>query len=217
MALAWLLACWIGYTLAADGKRWGPRSMSAVMNGYRRRWMSQMLLRENRMLDVNILGNLLNGAAFFASTAILAVGGLFALLGATEKAVAVLADLPMTVATTRSVWEIKVLLLITILVFAFFKFVWAYRLLNNCSVLIGATPVDPVDPDAEAMAERAARINTLAAKHFTRGLRAYYFALAGLAWFVHPALFILTAAWVVYVLYRRDFRSRSLKSVRDPL
>jgi uncharacterized membrane protein len=212
------MVCWVGYGLVADSKPWRDRSMNAVMSDYRRRWMLQMLERENRMLDVNILGNLLNGAAFFASTAILAVGGLFALLGATDKAIEILSDLPLAVETPRSVWEMKVLLLITILVFAFFKFAWAFRLFNNCSVLIGATPAaTSEDPDGKDVAERAARINALASRHFNRGLRAYYFTMAGLAWFVHPALFMVAATWVIYVLFRRDFRSRSLGIVRDPL
>jgi len=42
-------------------------------------------------------------------------------------------------------------------------------------------------------------------------LRAYYFALAELSWFFHPALFMLTTAWVVSVLYRREFHSKALK------
>ena len=218
LAVGWFFTAWIGYTLAADNRRWAPHSMTAVMVGYRRRWMTQMLARENRMLDANILGNLLNGAAFFASTALLATGGLFALLGATDKAIAVLADLPLAVETSRSVWELKVLLMITVLVFGFFKFAWAFRLFNNCSVLIGAAPASVEDaPDGPDIAERAARINALAARHFNRGLRAYYFALAALGWFVHPGLFMVATAWVVYVVFRRDFRSRSLRIVRDPL
>lgn len=192
--------------------------MASVMAGHRQRWMSAMIERDNRMLDVNILGNLLNGAAFFASTSILAVGGLFALLGATEEAIAILADLPIAVVTTGSAWQVKVLLLITVLIFAFFKFAWAFRLFNYCSVLIGATPTAGTEPrEAEVMAERAARIGTLAARHSNGGLRAYYFAIAGLGWFVHPLVFMAAAVWVIYVIYRRDFRSRSLRALRDPL
>ena len=47
-----------------------------------------------------------------------------------------------------------------------------------------------------------------------RGLRAYFFALAGLAWFVHLALFIVMIVYVLYVLHRREFRSKSLKVLR---
>jgi uncharacterized membrane protein len=214
-AIAWFVACWLGYTLAADKSRLSKKSMSSAMNGYRKRWMLEMLRRENRIVDIQIVGNLLNGAAFFASTTILAVGGLFALLGATEAAVGVLSDLPIAVSTSRLVFEIKVLFLITIFVHGFFKFAWAFRLFNFCSVLIGSAPVEWRDnPDSRGIAERAAAINDLAAGHFNRGLRAYFFSLATLGWFVHPLLFMAATAWVVRVLYRREFRSKSLKAIR---
>ncbi len=47
-----------------------------------------MLVRENRMIDANINSSLQNGAAFFASTSIFALGGLIAILGASEQAMA---------------------------------------------------------------------------------------------------------------------------------
>ena len=215
-ALAWFLLCWLGFTLYADysGKR--ERSMTAAMNRYRQRWMMVMLRRENRIVDTGILVNLLNGTAFFASTTIFAIGGLLAALSAGDAASKILTELPYTIDTTRTAWETKVLVLVAIMVFGFFKFAWSFRLFNYCSVLVGATPLEhEKDPEAPAIAERAARINGLAARHFNRGLRAYYFALATLAWFIHPQLYILATAWVIAVLYRREFRSRSLKLVRD--
>jgi uncharacterized membrane protein len=178
--------------------------------------MRQMARRENRVVDTTILGNQLNGAAFFASTAILLVGGLFALLGATEKAIAVLEHLPVVDTPSRAMWEAKVLLLIVIFIYAFFKFAWAFRLFNYCSVLVGATPVELTEDDeTERHLLRIARVNSLGAQHFNNGLRAYFFSLATLGWFLHPAVFMATSAWVVFVLYRREFRSRSLKAVCD--
>ena len=113
-------------------------------------------------------------------------------------------------------WELKVLVLAGILVIAFFKFAWAYRLFNNCSVLIGAAPIEAAsDPEAEALAERAGKLNSLAARHFNRALRAYFFALATLSWFINPLIFMITVTLVVYVIFRRDFRSRSLMIVRQ--
>ncbi len=80
---------------------------------------------------------------------------------------------------------------------------------------MGATPIDPgEDPRAEAMAGRAARIAALAARHSKRGLRAYFFALAALAWFLHPVLFMGTNVYVLFVLYRREFRSRSQRALK---
>ena len=210
IALGWFLLCWLGYTGIADYSRWRTRSVTAAMSGYRRQWMADMLLRENRVVDTTIIGNLLNGVAFFASTTIFAIGGLLAAIGATDSAIEVLKDLPFAVETTRAMWELKVLMLVAILVFAFFKFAWAFRLFNHCSILIGAAPVDPQRlTEAEPLAETAAQVNSLAARHFNRGLRAYFFALAALPWFLHPALFMAATAWVVQVIYRREFRSRS--------
>ena len=215
-ALAWLFACWIGYTLFADYSPARHHSITTAMNRYRSRWMLIMLRRENRMVDAAILGNLLNGAAFFASTTIFAIGGLLAAVSAGDVASRILTELPFTIDTTRTAWETKVLVLIGIMGFAFFKFAWAFRLFNYSSVLIGAAPLEHEDdPEAPALAERAAAMNGLAARHFNRGLRAYFFALATLTWFIHPVLFILATGWVVAVVQRREFRSRSLKLVRE--
>ena len=215
-AISWFVACWGLYVFVADKGPRAHRSMTSVMSAFRLRWMREMARRENRVVDTTILGNQLNGAAFFASTAILLVGGLFALLGATEKAIAVLEHLPVVSTPSRALWEVKVLLLIVIFVYAFFKFAWAFRLFNYCSVLVGATPVEfTEDEETQRHLLRIARINSLGAQHFNTGLRAYFFSLATLGWFLHPVVFIATSTWVVFVLYRREFRSRSLKAVCD--
>jgi uncharacterized membrane protein len=56
-----------------------------------------------------------------------------------------------------------------------------------------------------------ARLSSLGAKHFNDGVRAYYFALAELSWFLHPVAFILSTTWIVLVLYRREYQSKALK------
>ena len=56
---------------------------------------------------------------------------------------------------------------------------------------------------------------TLAAVHFNRGLRGFYFATALLAWFIHPVALIAASVWVVLVLYRREFHSRTLALLRE--
>ena len=218
VALGWFLTCWIGFSIFADHSRWGARSTTGIMTGYRRRWMHMMLHRENRIVDANILGNLLNGVAFFASTSIFAIGGVLAMLAAGDVAVQIITDLPFADATSRLAWELKTLLLVVTLIFAFFKFARAFQLYNYCSILIGAAPSAVENtPEAQAMADRAAGMNILAASHFSRGIRAYFFALALLSWFVHPMPFIAATAWVVLVIYRREFRSRSLQIIADQL
>jgi uncharacterized membrane protein len=210
IAVGWFLIAWFGYTAVVDYSPLRRRSVSAAMNGFRRRWINEMIKREVRLVDTQILGNLMTGIGFFASTTILLIGGLFALLGASEAAINALADLPIAIRTTRPVWETKVLMLVVIFVYAFFKFAWAYRLSNYCAILIGAAPsrAEFSSSGDGRHVERLARIANQMGHHFTRGLRAYFFALATLGWFIHPALFIISSTWVLLVLYRRDFRSR---------
>ena len=215
MSVLLFFGVWIGYTLIADSERMQSKSVVGLMNTHRSRWMAEMLRRDPRMVDTLILNHLQGGIALFASTSILAVGGLFASLGATEKAVALLSALPVVGETSGLEWEMNVLLLLLIFVYAFFKFVWSYRLYNICAVLIGAVPSSTnIDEKAEYQAQQAARIANLAALHFNRGLRAFYFALAALAWVIHPIAFMVATIWVGVVIYRRDFRSRSQGIVR---
>ena len=60
-----------------------------------------------------------------------------------------------------------------------------------------------------------ARMGDLAVNNFNLGIRAYYFGLAALAWFVQPWMFIVASAWVVLVLWRREFKSRTLAALEQ--
>ena len=216
VAPVWFLACWIGYTLYADRARGQPNLMRR-MHDYRRLWMNCMLARDNRMVDTQIIANLMRSASFFASTTMFIIAGLIAVLGARDKAMAVLAELPFAVASSRLLWNSKVLLLIVLFVYAFFKFTWAFRHYNYVLILVGAVPApDRLTEESQRIAERIARIATSTGRHFNGGLRAYYFGLAALSWFVHPWLFVLLTTWVVWVIYRREFRSRLLKTLGAP-
>jgi uncharacterized membrane protein len=213
-ALAWLFTAWIGFSLFIDHSRWGREGVSAAMAEYRRQWMREMLHRDLRMVDTQILGNLQTGIAFFASTALLVVGGLLGVLRATDTAMEVLTELPFLEASSRAMWELKILLLVAVFVYAFFKLAWSFRLLNYSAILIGAAPPPQAyGPDAESIGEKAAEVQTTAAMNFHAGLRAFFFGLAALAWFLHPGLFILSVSCVLYVLLRREFWSRSARAL----
>jgi uncharacterized membrane protein len=211
LAPVWFLLCWIGYTYYADSER-GQKNLTRVMHVYRAVWARQMLERDNRMVDTQIIANLMRSASFFASTTVLIIAGLIAVLGAREQAMAVLAELPFAVASSRLLWNFKVLLLIVLFVYAFFKFTWAFRQYNYCLILVGSAPAPGARSAASTgIAERLAGIASSTGRHSNRGIRAYYFGLAALSWFIHPWLFMLLTVWVVLVLYRREFRSRLLR------
>lgn len=85
VSLLWFVALWVGYTTYADRQAHRTRSLRAVMHIYRHQWMQQMLLRDNRVMDVNILRTLLQGVAFFASATLLVLAGLLTMLGSTDR------------------------------------------------------------------------------------------------------------------------------------
>ncbi|GAB4360364.1 MAG: DUF599 domain-containing protein [Gammaproteobacteria bacterium] len=216
-ALAWFLACWVGYTWFADRRARETLTLMSTMHHYRRLWMREMLRREVRIVDSNIVSTLARSVAFFASTTIFILAGLLAVLGAMDTAMEVIGELRYAVTSTREVWELKLFVLLLVFIYAFFKFTWSMRHFNYLSIMIGAAPDHAASPPwAENFAERAARVSSNATNTFNRGLRAYYFGLAFLSWFLHPVLFIAATALVVAVLYRREFHSRMLRDLGDP-
>lgn len=211
-ASLFFLLSWAGYAMFAEWRARSVPTLHSTMDGYRREWMVRMIERDNRMVDVNIMRNLTRSSQFFASTTMLVLGALIALLGYVQQAMDVVSGLPFTVKASQRLLEIKIVLLVLIFVYAFFKFSWAIRQLGFCSTLIGAAPRQPKDNPEQYAADinRLALVTSYAGTNFNQGLRSYYFALAAMTWFLHPYLMMIATAWVVYVLYHREFESRTL-------
>jgi len=219
LALVCFFALWVGYAWFA--RVWGQRqsSLLSTTNRYRGYWMQQATARDPRMLDGLITQTLSNTPAFFSSTSIIIIGGLFALLGTTDKAAELVREIPFAQQTPLLVFEFKVLVLIGICVYAFFRFSWSMRQYTFVALLIGAMPPPETfasgQNDREAMAERAGHLVGAAAETFNDGLRAYYFSFALLAWFVSPVAMVMATLVVVAILYNREFRSEVLSILRD--
>lgn len=216
-ALAFFLAGWILHAAASEGHIVKRLSLTRAMNAQREAWMNTMALREVRIVDTSIMNGLQQGTAFFASSSLIAVGGCFALLGASDRVLAVLSDVPLASATARPLFEIKVIGLIAILAYSFFKFGWAYRLFNYCSILIGAVPqLRPgSEPDIaiDTAVMRATRMNQLAGKHFNAGLRGVFFSIGYLGWFIDAHVFFVSTIVLLAVLVRRQFFSEARQAV----
>jgi uncharacterized membrane protein len=216
-ALVWFLICWLGYTRYADRRARTKLTLMSAMNKYRMQWMYEMLHRDVRIVDTNIVAILARSATFFASTTIFILAGLLAVMGTMDTAMNVVGELRYAVHTTREVWELKLFALLLIFIYAFFKFTWSLRHFNYLSIMIGAAPNSHALPEwSSSYAERAAKVSSNATNTFNRGLRGYYFGLAFLSWFLHPLLFVVATMLVVGVLYRREFMSRMLRELGDP-
>lgn len=214
-SVLFFIIAWYAYHHLGERSRHGRRSLNAIMNGYRHKWMQQMLERDNRILDGNIMSSLQNGTAFFATSTLFALGAALAMLRSSNEVLMVFADLPFAEQPSRAAWDIKVIGLACILVYAFFKFSWAYRLFNYGAILIGAAPDFRTASRAEleAAGNRAAGMNIVAGRHFNRGQRAFFFALAYLGWFISPWFFMATTGAALYAMWRRQFASDALHVV----
>ena len=215
-ALMWFAFCWLGYIRYTNYTDTQHPTLRSEMGKFTRQWMVRMVERDNRMMDVNIIRNLSRAAQFFASTTLLVLGALVAMMGYAEKAAGVLAELPFAQQVPERVWEMKILLLIFIFLYAFFKLILAIRQFGVCTVLVGATKVVPDDAELYAPhIDRIATIVSFANRNFNTGLRGYYFGVAALSWFLHPVLMVVVTIGVVYILYQRDFRSKTLQLLAE--
>lgn len=216
LALSWFALCFRGYMYYAKKKSYTTPCLASTLHMYRKQWMLEVLDRDARIADTSAIANLERSVSFFASTTMLILAGLMTILGASEKAIEVVSDIPFAVESHRQEWELKVLVLIVLFVYAFFKFTWSLRQYGFVSVMIGGAPAPEKhlsDQEKQEHATRMARMASEAANNFNLGLRTYYFSMAVLGWFINPILFMCLSAMVTFILYRREFRSTTLKTL----
>ncbi len=215
---------WAGYVIFAKRRSTQRPSLLDTTNRIRRQWMLQSTYREVRVVDGVIIQNLSTSPSFFASTTILIIGGLLAVLGTTEKASELVREIPFAARTSVLVFDLKVVLMLGIFVYAFFRFTWSMRQYTFGALLVGAMPerdqLAAMGAEGEALrqasAERAGHVVAMAAETFNDGLRAYYFAFAAIGWFFSPLIFAVATAGVVWILYQREFRSEALAALTHP-
>lgn len=216
IALAGFLLCWVSYTHYAKRAAQSRHSLSSVMHHFRHDWIRRMLERHNRVADMAAVGNLERNSAFFASSSLFAIAGLITVLAASEQVVALLGDITLLQASSRTLLEIKIGALIAIYVYGFLSFTWSMRQYGFLSVMLGAAPMPgESDPEGsrEAFVTHTAKVMDLAAKQFNYGLRAVYFSLAALGWLMGPIGLLLFTVAIVLVLNRREFHSATLKQL----
>ena len=205
----WLWLGWrIGHPSAARP------SVTVLMSDYRLQWMEVMVTRQPRIFDAQIMMSLRQSTSFFASTCLLALGGLLALIGNVELLGGVATRLT-NIENSSAVLQTKLFLALFMLGNAFLKFVWANRVFGYCSVVMGAVPNDPDSPRAMPLAMKAGKLNGRAAINFNAGLRSMYFALCALAWLGGALVLLVGVAVTAWVVWSREFASASRDVILD--
>ncbi|MEM6307987.1 MAG: DUF599 domain-containing protein [Pseudomonadota bacterium] len=214
VALCLIISAWfgIGWWIEHPGAR--RPSVTVMMSDYRREWMRSFCKRDVRIFDAQILASLRQGTAFFASSSLIAIGGLLALMGSADQ----ISGLALSISDNAPpviVYQIKLCLAGFFTVMAFLKFVWANRLFGYCAVVMGAVPIETGTPNTQKRAALAGELNVRAALNFNRGLRAMYFALAALVWIVGPWGLIFATITTAWTVWSREFMSLSRRLLED--
>ena len=214
IALVVLVICWLAIGWLTEHSPAHRPSMGKLMESYRREWMRQLVTRQPRIFDSAMVDGLRQSTTFFASTALIAIGGGLALLANPKPLTDIASDFAFAQGPAL-LWEARILTAVLFGANAFLKFVWSHRLFSYAAIAMAAVPNDPDDPLAYPRADQAAQININAAKSFNRGLRSVYFALATLAWLLGPLALIATTVFTTAMLWRREFASESRRALLD--
>ena len=217
LALSVFIVSWYGYTVFARRKAKTTDCIARSLHQHRIHWMYEVISREIRVSEAALLANLERNIAFFASSTLLILAGIFTLFAKVETLEAVISSLPFATHVNHLAIQLKLTLLAFIFVISFFQFTWSMRQYGFLNVMIGATPFDSSGKNENLMAyaKQMAIVQDQAAHSYNYGLRSYYFALAAICWFFHPFLLTFMSLWVVYTLYTREFNSKAVKAITN--
>lgn len=198
------LLAYLGYNIVVPQIEKLRPSLSVIMNMQRRRWVANAARRESPF-DAILSGNIMGSVSFLASTSVLLVLAVFAVFGQLPTLMEALDSLSFE--RTYSVLDVQIHLaiLLAMFVLAFFAFTLSLRQFNHFCIMLGALDHDRVTTDEEI--DAIARMNALGAKNFNSGIRAYYFSIPTVAWFISEWVGVAVCLATILVLIHREFFS----------
>ena len=179
-------------------------SLSVIMNMQRRRWVANATRRESPF-DAILSGNIMQSVSFLASTAVLLVLAIFAVYGQLPALMAALDGISLDRTYTERDVQLHLGVMLVMFVLAFFAFTLSLRQFNHFCIMLGALDHDRETSEEEI--EAIAQVNALGARNFNSGIRAYYFSVATIAWFVSEWLGVVACLAIMLVLAHREFFS----------
>ena len=219
LALVYFLLLWSGYAHYAKyrAKTGDLASLSRSLRRHREAWAQRLLDREMRMTDAALLGSQERVVGFFASTTLLLMAGVLTALTSSGKIAEITSHIPFAEPQSGGQIEAKLALVLVILIYAFFKVTCSLRQYGFAAVVMGAAPDSGEEMAADQREEFACNLAKLmdsAGHDNNSGLRAYYFCLAVVCWMSGTIPFLLATTLTVWVLYMREFRSATVKSIQ---
>lgn len=196
------LFCWIAYAFLMERLDSVRPSLSALMTLQRVRWVSNAVHRDTP-LDAILASNLMGSVSFFASTTVLLILALFAVFGRVPSLLEALTAIRPDI-TIASIQQ-HLIALLAMFIMAFLSFTLALRQFNHFCIMLGAA--DHTEKSNEEEITAIAALNALGARNFNQGIRAYYFSVPMLAWFLSPWIAIGATIFIITILIYREYFS----------
>lgn len=214
LALIAFFVAVIAYSRYADYS--GNRLLNARMREIRTRWMRRYLERHDRVIDSILTGHSINSIALFSSATLLIVVALLGVLTNADAAYRVAVTSTFVTHTTLELFQVKLIGLVCVFVYGFYRFTWALLQYNYFLALIGSAPFkEHLTPAAiDELGNQMSVVLNSAVTSFHSGFRTYYYALAWVGWFFHPLFFIAATTFVTFVLIYRQFASPSAGAIK---
>jgi uncharacterized membrane protein len=214
LALALFFVAVLAYARYAD--HIGDRLLNARMREVRAIWMRRYLERDDRVLDSILTGHSINSIALFSSATLLIVVALLGVLTNADAAYYVATTSSFVTHTTKELFQVKLIGLVCVFIYGFYRFTWALLQYNYFLALVGSAPLkDHLTPATTAqLGNQMSVVLNSAVTSFHSGFRSYYQALAWVGWFFHPAVFIAATAFVTFVLVYRQISSPSAGAIK---
>ncbi|WP_157188253.1 DUF599 domain-containing protein [Nitratireductor pacificus] len=204
------LLCWLSYVVFAGWLERRRPSLSIIMGAQRKRWVRNAVRRETP-LDAILSGNLMSAVSFFASTTVLIILALIAVLGQVDSVVEAVRVMQPGVDLTTAAVERHIVIFLIMFVMAFMAFTLSLRQFNHFCIMLGAA--DHTEAGDQEEIYVMAALNTLAARNFNHGIRVYYFAIGMIAWFVSIWAGIVVSVLVFGSILYREFFSAARELV----
>lgn len=198
------LLCYLAYNIIVPQIEKVRPSLSSIMNMQRRRWVANASRRESPF-DAILSGNIMGSVSFLASTAVLLILAIFAVFGQVPALMTTLGELSLERTYTALDVQLHLVVMLAMFVLAFFAFTLSLRQFNHFCIMLGA--IDHDTPLTEDEIDAITAMNALGARNFNSGIRAYYFSVATVAWFVSEWLPLAACLATIIILAHREFFS----------
>jgi uncharacterized membrane protein len=213
LALVLFLACWMGLEPLTRHASRSSGLLNSNMSVVRVAWMRAMVMRDTRLVDGQLMGHVINSGSFFASSNLILIAAAAGAIFGGDHAWEAVASIPIVESSSRTLFEMKLGLVVLCLVRSLLDFIWSIRQMNYCLAAIGASPEQGTTEQRLAYADAVAAVLNPALSSFNTGVRGYYFALAAASWVMGAVPFALVTIGTVGLLVWRQGRSRSAKAI----